>query len=200
MKLNILFYKFVRHIQLFLEKGNDLYQKQFCLTGERTQFYQSGTVNNMSNIRENICIGRNTHIRGELLVYPYDGNIVIGDDCYIGEGTRIWSEKNIVIGNRVLISHNVDIHDSNDHPAEKRARHNHYLSILKEGFHKGFDLRGQEVCIKDDVWIGFGSCIMKGVTIGEGAVIAAHAVVTRDVPSGAVVGGNPAYIIRRRYV
>lgn len=50
--------------------------------------------------------------------------------------------------------------------------------------------------VQRKVWIGFGSCIMKGVTIGEGAVIVAHAVVTRDVPSGVLVGGNPAHIIK----
>lgn len=195
MRLNI-FYKFVRRIQLFLEKGNDLYQKQFCLTGERTQFYQTAKVDNMSSIRDNICVGRNTHIRGELFVYPYCGRIVIGDDCYIGEGARIWSEKSVQVGDRVLISHNVDIHDCNDHPVEKRARHKHFLSIIKEGFTKDFDLNGQEICIKDDVWIGFAACIMKGVTIGEGAVIAAHTVVTADIPPGVVVGGNPARILK----
>ena len=149
----------------------------------------------MSNESDNILIGRGTHIRGELLVYPYRGKIQIGDDCYIGEGTRIWSEMGISIGNRVLIAHNVDIHDSNDHPMDKEERHNHFMSILREGFLEKFDLRGREIRIGDDVWIGFGACIMKGVTIGEGAVIAAHAVVTKDVPANVVVGGNPAKII-----
>lgn len=152
----------------------------------------------MSNIRENICIGRNTHIRGELLVYPYDGNIVIGDDCYIGEGTRIWSEKNIVIGNRVLIAHNVDIHDCNDHPMELRARHQHFEEIVKIGFSKKFDLKGAPISIEDDVWIGFGACILKGVTIGRGAVIAAHSIVTKDVPAYSVVGGKASVVIREQ--
>ena len=179
------------------ERIHNKIQQKHCIVGSNTKFYRQSNVINMSNKKDRILIGSGTHIRGEFMVFPYRGKIQIGDDCYVGEGTRIWSEKGISIGNRVLISHNVDIHDSNDHPVEKRARHNHYLSILKEGFREGFDLRGQEICIQDDVWIGFGSCIMKGVTIGEGAVIAAHTVVTRDVPAGVVVGGNPARIIKK---
>ena len=173
-------------------------QQKYCIVGSYTKLYRQSKIMNMSNKNENILIGENSHIRGEILVYPYSGKIQIGEDCYIGEGTRIWSEKNIVIGNRVLIAHNVDIHDCNDHPLEKRERHNHFLSIIKEGHSEDFDLNGREICIKDDVWIGFGACIMKGVTIGEGAVIAAHAVVTKDVPADVVVCVNPAYIIKRR--
>jgi acetyltransferase-like isoleucine patch superfamily enzyme len=56
-----------------------------------------------------------------------------------------------------------------------------------------------DVIIKNDVWIGEGSVIMSGVTIGDGAVIAAHSVVTKNVPSYAIVGGNPARIIRYRF-
>lgn len=178
------------------EHIHNLIQRKYCIVGNDTKFYRQSKIMNMSNKNNNIKIGRGGHVRGELLVYPYRGKIEIGDDCYVGEGTRIWSEKRISIGNRVLIAHDVDIHDCNDHPVEKSARHNHFLSIIREGFSKDFDLNGQEICIQDDVWIGFGACIMKGVTIGEGAVIAAHAVVTRDVPSGVVVGGNPAHIIK----
>lgn len=52
------------------------------------------------------------------------------------------------------------------------------------------------VVIRNQVWIGFGASILKGVTVGDGAVIGANAVVTRDVPPYAVVAGNPARIIR----
>lgn len=197
MNMNILVYKLFRRIKLFLEKGNDLYQKQFCLTGERTKFYQSAKVNNMSNIRERICVGRNTHIRGELFVYPYGGCIIVGNDCYIGEGTRIWAEKNVQIGDRVLISHNVDIHDCNDHPIDARERHQHFLNIIASGHPKGFDLKAVAVRIGDDAWIGFGASVMRGVTIGEGAVVGAGAVVTHDVPAWTVVAGNPAREVKK---
>ena len=178
------------------ERIHNKIQQKHCIVGSNSKIYRQSNIINMSNKKDHILIGSGTHIRGELLVYPYRGKIQIGDDCDVGEGTRIWSEKGISIGNRVLIAHNVDIHDSNDHPVEKLARHKHFRSIIQEGFSKDFDLNRQEICIQDDVWVGFGACIMKGVTIGEGAVIAAHAVVTRDVPSGVLVGGNPAHIIK----
>ncbi|WP_112664338.1 CatB-related O-acetyltransferase [Microvirga flavescens] len=56
-----------------------------------------------------------------------------------------------------------------------------------------------DVTIGHDVWLGSGAMILSGVTIGHGAVVAAHAVVTRDVPPYAIVGGNPARIIRYRF-
>jgi acetyltransferase-like isoleucine patch superfamily enzyme len=56
-----------------------------------------------------------------------------------------------------------------------------------------------DVAIGHDVWLGSGAIIMSGVTIGDGAVVAAHALVTKDVPPYAIVGGNPARIIRYRF-
>ncbi|CAM5455544.1 serine O-acetyltransferase [Thauera mechernichensis] len=53
--------------------------------------------------------------------------------------------------------------------------------------------------IGNDLWIGFGATIVGGVKIGDGAVIGAHAVVTKDVPPYAIVGGNPARLIRMRF-
>jgi Hexapeptide repeat of succinyl-transferase len=56
-----------------------------------------------------------------------------------------------------------------------------------------------DVTIGHDVWLGSGAIIMSGVTVGHGAVVAAHAIVTRDVPPYAIVGGNPAKVIRYRF-
>ena len=189
-------HKVYRKMQSLLEKGHDSLLKEHCLVGVDSRFYSSSIVHNMSGKRENIRLGQNCHVRGELLVFPYDGKISIGDDCYIGEGTRIWSEKNIRIGNRVLLAHNVDIHDCNDHPVDEEERHRHFRTIVTKGFAPDFDLEEREVILEDDVWVGFGACIMKGVTVGKGAIVAAHAVVTKDVPPYAVVGGNPAQRIK----
>lgn len=72
-----------------------------------------------------------------------------------------------------------------------------YLSEIKDSMKKASD--DQDVCIKDDVWIGCNSVILKGVTIGEGAVIAAGALVSTDVPPYAVVGGVPAKVLKKRF-
>lgn len=63
---------------------------------------------------------------------------------------------------------------------------------------KNYPFKGNTV-IGNDVWIGYKACIMPGVHIGDGAIIAAHAVVTKDVPPYAVVGGNPAKVIKYRF-
>lgn len=172
-------------------------QEGKCVRGGDSRFYLTSAVDNFSGNRENIVIGNHCHIRGQLLVYPYAGAIEIGDYCYLGEGSRIWSENCITIGNRVLIAHNVDIHDSNDHPLDYKERHQHYCDILKVGFLPKYNLCSKPIVIEDDAWIGFGAAIMKGVTIGKGAIVAAHAVVTKDVPSFTVVAGNPAKIIKK---
>jgi acetyltransferase-like isoleucine patch superfamily enzyme len=63
-----------------------------------------------------------------------------------------------------------------------------------------FDLITKPITIKDNVWIATGAMVLPGVTIGEGAVVAAGAVVTKDVDDWMVVGGNPAKVIKKRVI
>jgi acetyltransferase-like isoleucine patch superfamily enzyme len=154
-------------------------------------------IKNYRGIRESIHIGNRSVINGELILFKHGGNIRIGEDCYVGPGTRIWSAKQISIGNRVLISHNVNIHDNISHPLNAAERHQDFLHIFfKGGFQEKVDLKEETVVIGDDAWIGFNTIILKGVTIGSGAVIGAGTVVTDDVPANAIVVGNPQRIIR----
>jgi len=96
----------------------------------------------------------------------------------------------------VLISHNVDIHDSNDHPVDPKLRHEHHKHILFVGHVDNIDLDEREIIIEDDVWIGFNATILKGVKIGKGAIVSACSVVTKDVPPYTIVVGNPARVIK----
>ncbi len=196
----VLFFRIIRKIYHMyvktLTKYWDWYCKQQCCAKEAT-FLMEARVNNHSQCSERINIGKGTFIRGTISVYPYSGAVTIGQDCYVGEGTKIWSEVSVVIGNRVLISHNVDIHDCNDHPIDSLERHNHYIDILTVGHLSKYDLCGSPIIIEDDAWVGFGACIMKGVHIGAGAIVAANAVVTKNVPPHVVVAGNPARIVKK---
>ncbi|MBC8044790.1 MAG: acyltransferase, partial [Rhizobacter sp.] len=144
-----------------------------------------------------IVIGEKTYVRGELLLFGHGGEIHIGHDCYIGAGTRIWSAARIDIGNHVLIAHNVNIHDNISHPANAALRRQHSRNIIESGHPKdGLNLNEKPVSIHDNAWIGFNATILKGVTIGEGAIIGACSVITKDVPAWTIVAGNPAKIIR----
>jgi maltose O-acetyltransferase len=59
-----------------------------------------------------------------------------------------------------------------------------------------FDIQSKPILIEDDVWIGFNSAVLKGVTIGKGSIVAACSVVTKDVPEFVIVAGNPAKVVK----
>lgn len=162
------------------------------------KFYEESFVTNMQNDAGNITISSNTHVRGHLQLFKQGGLISIGKDCYVGENSKVWSACSITIGDRVLISHGVNIHDNISHPLNYRKRHDDYLRILGQNNLNAsdFDLKAKPINIKNDAWIGFNAIILKGVTIGEGAIVGAGSLVTKDVPDWAVVAGNPAQVIK----
>ena len=161
------------------------------------RIFSEAVVRNLHGDPERIRVGDNTVIRGELVVFAHAGKICIGQDCYVGDGTRIWSSDSITIGNRALISHAVNIHDTNSHPLDAESRHKHYLQIVEFGHpKKDIEVAASPVRIGDDAWIGFNATILKGVKIGRGAIVAAGSVVVKDVPDNAIVAGNPAKVIR----
>jgi Acetyltransferase (isoleucine patch superfamily) len=120
----------------------------------------------------------------------------MGEYCYVGENSKIWSGAEIKIGDRVLIGHNSSIFDSDTHPLNPRERHAQYVDIITTGHPTRIDLREEPVLIEDDVWIGCNVVVLKGVSIGRGAVVGAGSVVTKDVRAYVIVAGNPARIVR----
>jgi len=122
--------------------------------------------------------------------------IVIGDDFYIGRDSFI--ECDATIGNDVIMANRVALIGRHDHHYQqigvpiRKASH-----ILDKNYNwKGI---GQQVIIGDDVWIGYGSTILTGVKIGNGSIIAAGSIVTRDVEPYSIYAGAPAKKIRDRF-
>ncbi|MBL0104498.1 MAG: acyltransferase [Bacteroidetes bacterium] len=181
----------------FVLENRKVFLKKGCTFDTSVSIYEDARVQNHQNNPQQIRIGNNTQVRGHLMVFGHGGEIQIGDHCYIGELTRIWSAKKITIGNRVLIAHNVNIHDNNSHPIDATLRHEDFKKIFSSGFQKKNDLNEKDVVIGDDAWIGFNSTILKGVQIGNGAIIAACSLVTKDVEPFTLVAGNPAVFIKR---
>ena len=104
--------------------------------------------------------------------------------------------RSILIGDRVLISHGVNIHDNNSHSISASKRHIHYMQITSTGHPLLLDdINCGEIVIEDDVWLGFNATILKGVKIGRGAIIGAGTIVTSDIPPYAIVAGTPARVI-----
>jgi acetyltransferase-like isoleucine patch superfamily enzyme len=146
---------------------------------------------------DRITIGANTLVDGELLVHDYGGTIALGEACYVGPGTRIWSGESLVIGDHVFIAHNVTIVDTNAHQLDASERAEHYQRTVVEArpFEKG-SIETAPVRIESHAWINFNVAILKGVTVGRGAIIGAGSVVTKDVPPNVLCAGNPARVIR----
>lgn len=167
-----------------------------CVLGENSKIYPQARIWNVSNLEENIIIGEWTHIAGTLHVWGNCGKIEIGDYCFVGENSRIYSAFHIKIGNRVQIAHDCNIFDNNVHSLLPDERHREYVQNITKGVYKLFDLHEKEVVIMDDAWIGAKAIIMKGVRIGQAAIVAAGSVVLEDVADYTVVGGNPARRIK----
>lgn len=154
-------------------------------------------ISNSKLPNDRLKIGKNSRVMGNLSLFDFSGTIEVGEDCFIGPQTRIWSAKSIKIGNRVLIAHNVNIHDNISHPIDARDRYLENKEFVMNGFHSQTDLNSKEIVIEDDVWIGFNSTILKGVKIGQGAIIGAGSMVLNDVEPWTVNVGNPLRVVRR---
>lgn len=161
---------------------------ELCVLATGAALMPESEINNFSGGSEQISIGANSYVRGRLLTYGHGGKISIGEWCYVGVRTEIWSMESVVIGDRVLIAHDVNIHDGTAHSANSFERHQHFRHIIEKGHPlEASDLPGvysTPVVIEDDVWISFGVTILRGVRIGKGSVIAAGSIVTQDVPPG----------------
>lgn len=153
----------------------------------RLRFFQGGKYISIGN---NTCIGKESILTAwdEYKNEKFTPIITIGDNCSIGEFVHITACHNIIIGNGVLTGRYVYISD-NSHGD------NSMKQLEERPIERSLSVKGS-VVIEDDVWIGDKVCILSGVHIGRGSVIAANAVVTHDVPAFSIVGGVPAKILK----
>jgi acetyltransferase-like isoleucine patch superfamily enzyme len=139
-------------------------------------------------------VGKESFVLGFCRFEKPGAKISIGEQTFIGKSDLI-SASNIHIGNNVLISWGVTIVDHNSHNISYSERTEDILD-WRNGKKDWSNVIYKPVHICDKVWIGFNSIILKGVTIGEGAIVGAGSVVTKDVAAWTIVGGNPAKVIR----
>lgn len=123
-----------------------------------------------------VKVGKNTYGGIKLITYNNVHKLNIGNYCSIGPNVTFILDA----------EHRTDTITT--YPLKVRL-----FNYAKEAFGKG------DITIKDDVWIGYNSIILSGVTINQGAIVAAGSVVTKDIPAYAIVGGNPAKIIKYRF-
>jgi acetyltransferase-like isoleucine patch superfamily enzyme len=145
--------------------------------------------------RQSIRFGAYARVDGTVEVYER-GRLTVGSHFFLGR-SRIYCAHEMNIGNYVLISDNVSIMDSDLHPIQARHRRGIAEAWSAGAFPDVYvGIPGAAVSIADDVWIGFGASVLKGVTIGQGAIVGAGSLVNADVPPWTMVAGTPARVIR----
>ncbi len=128
-----------------------------------------------------VWLGRGTYIH----VWP-GARLVIEDDTYIGRGTIILAHSSVRIGPHVMVAPYCHITDVNHGTAPE-------VPMRKQ------PLESRPVELGPDVWLGAGCSVLPGVRIGRGCVVGARAVVTRDLPDGAIAVGVPAKPVKFRF-
>lgn len=167
--------------------------------------YFQNLVISYRGLNPKICleVGNDSVINGTYVFENDNGFVSVGSRTFIGGGTFISVEK-IEIGDDVLISWGCTFMDNNAHSLIWEERQNDVkdwkkaLEFGEIGTYKDWsNVNKAPIKIENKSWIGFNSIILKGVTIGEGAIVAAGSVVTNDVLPWTVVGGNPAREIKK---
>jgi acetyltransferase-like isoleucine patch superfamily enzyme len=133
-----------------------------------------------------VTLGRWAWLGHRCKVRAHEGHVSIGAKSVLGQECTISAYQHISIGRECIIADRVMMIDF-DHGMVEVER-----PIREQGIYK------RDVNVGHNVWIGYGACLLRGVTVGDNAVIGTSAVVTCDVPENAIVGGVPARLIRMR--
>ncbi len=129
--------------------------------------------------------GESLYVHPHVAIY-FPQNVELGDNVYFNRGVFITARENVKIGSNVLIGPYTVINSGN-HSYKDPSK------LIRSQGHKAFP-----IIIENDVWVGAQSTILPGVTIGEGAIVAAGAVVTKNVEPYTLVAGVPARVVKRR--
>jgi acetyltransferase-like isoleucine patch superfamily enzyme len=149
----------------------------------------------INNLRGNsLVIGEDSIVHADISFEDAGGEIRIGNRCFLGR-SHLVCYRSLLIGDDVIMSWGVTIVDHDSHSIDWDKRRDDVRDWSK-GRKDWKYVPHAGVVVKDKAWIGFKVSILKGVTVGEGAVIGACSVVTRDIPPYVVAAGNPARVVR----
>ena len=202
MKLFILIGKLLGYLSLIIPNKASypwyLIKRAYITTRKRKQFKHFGTHTLLAPgvkimTPQNISIGNNSSIMSHCIIETYvvSGNnpqLKIGDRVSLGEYSHITCANKVTIGNGVLTGRFVLITDNSHGNNTKEVAD---IAPLAREIHSN-----GPVCIGENVWIGDKATILPNVTIGKGCIIAANAVVTKDIPEYSVAAGVPAKVIK----
>jgi acetyltransferase-like isoleucine patch superfamily enzyme len=150
-----------------------------------------------------LVIGARCILRNQFIFESDRGKITVGDGVFINTGTMVISRSSVEIGNNVTIAWGCVIYDHDSHSIscmDRVADQNQQWFDLPSGnlvSHKDWsNVATAPIKVCDHAWLGFDVVILKGVTVGEGAILGARAVVTKDVPAWTIAAGNPARVVK----
>ena len=139
-------------------------------------------------------VGNASRVETRIALEREGARVVIGNRSFVGEG-QISCSTSIEVGDDVMIAWGTSIFDHASHSLRFSERSSDVADWLK-GKKNWTVVETAKVLIENKAWIGFGCIVLPGITVGEGAVVGAGSVVTRDVPAWTVSAGNPARVIR----
>ena len=145
--------------------------------------------------KNSVIIDDYTSIYGRIICCN-KAKLRIGKYSHFGPNSKIQCAENIHIGNFVIIAPNVTITDNNTHPVNPLDRKIQQITPQGDIKRSWLYTDSKPIYIEDNVWIGEHARICKGVTIGDNSIVAACAVVTKDVPANSIAAGNPARIVK----
>jgi len=131
-------------------------------------------------------LGRWSWIGHGCKIRAHEGRVEIGAKTVLGQECTVSAFQHVAIGRECIVADRVMLIDF-DHGAVEVER-----PVRLQGIYK------RDVSVGHNVWIGYGACVLRGVTVGDNAILGTSAVVTDDVPANAVVGGVPARVLRMR--
>lgn len=148
--------------------------------------------------RDQVRIGHHVTLLDDELRCYLRGRITIGNFVWMSLRGQIISTVSVSIGDDCIFGRDVYISDTNEHPLDAGIRREQTRAYLAGGILPDrYTAAAAPVRIGDGVWVGERAFILKGVTVGDGAVVAAGSVVTKDVAAGTIVAGNPARLVKQ---
>lgn len=165
-----------------------LFRSQCESVGERLQIEELPYIQGSGRM----VLGSGVRLSGKSSITfgrpePTLPELLIGDGSFIGHGCGFHIAKSIRLGRHCLIASGAVVYDMDGHPTD---------ALRRRAGEPTPPEAIAPVVLGDDVWVGTGATILKGVTVGDRAIIAARAVVTSDVPPDCIVAGNPARIVK----
>lgn len=177
--------------------------KRLATVGEPFETFRDAGIFNESGDPAKIVIGHHTTVLGNLQCKT-QGQLNIGSYVMIQNDTSIMCLEHVSIGSFTAVAGGTVISDNNNHSTDPLEWLKHRLRAAPggegyPGLGNGWELsESKPISIGHGVWIGARCTVLKGVSIGDGAIVARNAVVTKDVPAFAIVAGNPARVVKER--